>query len=166
MERGKIDTSIFISEEKKRSLPPIVELKNLRQIFNEGKPNEYRLFDNFNLTIEDTPNKSELISIVGGSGCGKSQILKVIAGLSKVQSGEVKIFGEPRIKVGSIPMVFQTYSNYEWMTVLENVMLPMVIKGIPLSAFGGGKWSPSEMLRQQSFNFHSLMPRPPFCYSL
>lgn len=130
MERGKIDTSIFISEEKK-SLPPIVELKNLRQIFNEGKPNEYRLFDDFNLTIEDTPNKSELISIVGGSGCGKSQILKVIAGLSKVQSGEVKIFGKPRIEVGSIPMVFQTYSNYEWMTVLENVMLPMVIKGIP-----------------------------------
>ena len=127
MERGKIDTSIFISEEKKS----IVELKNLRQIFNEGKPNEYRLFDDFNLTIEDTPNESELISIVGGSGCGKSQILKVIAGLSKVQSGEVKIFGKPRTEVGSIPMVFQTYSNYEWMTVLENVMLPMVIKGIP-----------------------------------
>jgi NitT/TauT family transport system ATP-binding protein len=28
-------------------------------------------------------------------------------------------------------MVFQTYSNYEWMTILENVMLPMTIKGVP-----------------------------------
>jgi NitT/TauT family transport system ATP-binding protein len=132
MEKAKIDTSIFFSTpEKPDSLPPIISLRNLRQIFNEGKPGEYRLFDNFNLEIEDTPGKSELISIVGGSGCGKSQILKVIAGLSKVQSGEVELFGRPRKECGSIPMVFQAYSNYEWMTVLENVMLPMVIKGIP-----------------------------------
>lgn len=132
MERIKVDTSIFFSKpEKPDYIPPIIALKNLRQIFNEGKSGEYRLFDNFNLEIEDSPNKSELISIVGGSGCGKSQILKVIAGLSKVQSGDVEIFGRPRKEYGSIPMVFQTYSNYEWMTVLENVMLPMTIKGIP-----------------------------------
>lgn len=129
-----IDTNIFIgqspAQQVQQELPPIISIKHLRQIFNEGKPNEYRLFDDFNLEIEDVPNKSELISIVGSSGCGKSQMLRAIAGLSKIPEGEIKIFGKPREEFGAIPMVFQTYSNYEWMTVLENVMLPMIIKGV------------------------------------
>lgn len=135
MER-KIDSSIFFTKaeptvvEQPKALPSIISIEHLKQIFNEGLPNEYRLFDDFNLEIEDVPNKSELISIVGGSGCGKSQMLRAIAGLSKIPEGKIKIFGEDREKFGSIPMVFQTYSNYEWMTVLENVMLPMIIKGI------------------------------------
>lgn len=47
-----------------------------------------------------------------------------------MQKGEIKIYGKSIEEYGSIPMVFQTYSNYEWMTVLENVMLPMKIKGV------------------------------------
>lgn len=134
MERN-IDTSIFLSPRQASELqdlgyPPAVSINNLRQIFNEGKPNEYRLFEDFNLAIADTPNKSELISIMGGSGCGKSQLLRAIAGLNKMQEGEINIYGKSIEEYGSIPMVFQTYSNYEWMTILDNVMLPMKIKGI------------------------------------
>jgi ABC-type nitrate/sulfonate/bicarbonate transport system ATPase subunit len=109
---------------------PAVEIKGLRQVFNEGKENEYRLFDNFNLTIDDIANKSELVSIMGASGCGKSQLLRMLAGLSKPQSGDIRIYGKSIDEYGSVPMVFQTYSNYEWMTVIENVMLPMLVKGV------------------------------------
>lgn len=110
---------------------PVLTLTGFRQIFNEGKPGEYRLFDNFNLEIPDFPGKGQMVSIMGGSGCGKSQLLRVISGLSEVQEGEVKVYGKSLSEFGNIPMVFQTYSNYEWMTVLDNVALPMVLKGIP-----------------------------------
>ena len=126
-------STVVQKEEEKVTISNItsaISMSHLKQIFNEGKPNEYRLFDDFNLEIENTPGKSELISIVGGSGCGKSQLLRAIAGLSKIPEGEIKIYGKSIEEYGSIPMVFQTYSNYEWMTILENVMLPMKLKGV------------------------------------
>lgn len=111
-------------------LQDVINIKNLRQIFNEGKDNEYRLFDNFSLDIPDFPNEGQLISIMGGSGCGKSCLLRAIAGLTTIPEGEITIYGKSIKEYGNIPMVFQTYSNYEWMTVLDNVKLPMKLRGI------------------------------------
>lgn len=109
----------------------IINVNSLRQVFNENTEKEYRLFDNFSLTVPDFHNEGQLISIMGGSGCGKSYLLRVIAGLNTVQSGEILIHGKPFHEYGHIPMVFQQYSSYEWMTVLDNVALPMVLKGVP-----------------------------------
>lgn len=109
----------------------VITISHLRQIFNQGEPNEYPLFDDFSLNIPDFPGKGQLVSIMGGSGCGKSCLLRAIAGLTTIPEGEIKVYDTPLEKWGSFPMVFQTYSNYEWMTVLENVMLPMTIKGVP-----------------------------------
>ena len=108
----------------------VIKLKNITHIFNEVQTNEYKLFENFNLTIPDIPNRGQLVSIMGASGCGKSQMLKVIAGLNKFQKGTVEIYGKEIGDNHSFPMVFQTYSNYEWYTVLENVMIPMLIRNV------------------------------------
>lgn len=110
----------------------IIDLKNITQIFNKGQKDEYKLFENFNLSIEDIPETGQLVSFMGASGCGKSRLVRAICGLDTVQSGEIDIYGKPLKEYDkNIPMVFQAYSNYEWMTVLENVSLPMRIKGIP-----------------------------------
>lgn len=152
MRRTNIDTNIFMQKEHKvinndmlknteeintintknrgDGKIDVIKMENITQIFNEGTDLEYRLFDNFNLTIPDFKERGQLISIMGGSGCGKSQLLRAIAGLSKIPHGSIKIYGKDINDCGHIPMVFQTYSNYEWMTVLENVMLPMKIRGI------------------------------------
>ena len=90
---------------------------------------EYRLFDNFNFAIKDFKNHGQFISIMGASGSGKSQILKLVAGLNKPDSGKIKIYGKERRDSDSIPMVFQQYSSYPWMTVLENVALPLRLHG-------------------------------------
>lgn len=108
----------------------VIKMEHITQIFNEGTDLEYRLFDDFNLSIPDFKEKGQLISIMGGSGCGKSQLLRAIAGLSKIPKGTIKIYDRDIKDCRHIPMVFQTYSNYEWMTVLENVMLPMKIRGV------------------------------------
>jgi len=118
------------SSQQNNNLTPVIQLENITHIFNPGLPNEYKLFENFNLTIPDIPGQAQLVSIMGASGCGKSQMLKVIAGLSKFNEGTVKVYGEPVSSNHSFPMVFQTYSNFEWYTVLENVMIPMTCRGI------------------------------------
>ena len=105
-------------------------IKNLTHIFFFVSEHEFKIFDNFTLDIKNTPGKSEIISIMGGSGCGKSCILRMAAGLMKPQSGEISIKGETIAQYKSVPMVFQSYSSYEWMTVLDNVALPLIIKGV------------------------------------
>ena len=144
MEKSNINVGIFMRQEEKTmeevqtketknrgdGSVDVIKIEHLTQIFNEGTPNEYRLFEDFNLTIPDFVGKGQLVSIMGGSGCGKSQLLRAIAGLSKIPHGDIKIYGKDISEYNHIPMVFQTYSNYEWMTVLENVMLPMIIRGV------------------------------------
>lgn len=91
---------------------------------------EYKLFENFDFAIKDFKDRGQFISIMGASGSGKSQILKLIAGLNKPNSGVIKLYGKERKDSDSIPMVFQQYSSYPWMTVLENVSLPLRLHGI------------------------------------
>lgn len=109
----------------------MIEISGLSHTFDKGGKNEFKLFDNFNFVVEDAPKRGEVISFMGGSGCGKSCILKVIAGLMVPDSGKVLIHGKPLKEYGNVPMVFQAYSNFRWMTVLENVALPMILKGVP-----------------------------------
>lgn len=91
---------------------------------------EYKLFENFDFTIKDFKDRGQFISIMGASGSGKSQILKLIAGLNKPDSGVIKLYGKAMKDTESIPMVFQQYSSFPWMTVLENVSLPLKLHGI------------------------------------
>lgn len=108
----------------------VISMKGLNHTFNKGTQHEYTLFKDFDLVIPDFKDRGQFVSIMGGSGCGKSCILRAIAGLMEVQSGTIEIYGQPLKEYGHIPMVFQAYSNYEWMTVLDNVALPYTLKGI------------------------------------
>lgn len=131
VETNNADTQVLETTQGNNELVNIVDLKHITQIFNKGQKNEYKLFENFNLSIEDIPEMGQLVSFMGASGCGKSRLVRAICGLDGVQSGDIDIYGKPLSEYKrNIPMVFQTYSNYEWMTVLENVMLPMRLKNI------------------------------------
>jgi NitT/TauT family transport system ATP-binding protein len=74
--------------------------------------------------------RNEFLTVVGLSGCGKSTILKIIAGLIPPSSGHVEVFGKrvdaPRADVG---MVFQAPVLLKWRSVLDNVLLPIEILG-------------------------------------
>lgn len=108
----------------------VINLVNLNQSFKTDK-GKFVLFDNFSLDIKDFKGQGQFISIMGQSGCGKSQLLKIISGLNKPDSGVVKIYGKEQGENDSIPMVFQQYSAFPWMTVLDNVALPLKLRGIP-----------------------------------
>lgn len=107
----------------------VIDLINITKTFKTDK-GSFSLFENFNLSIEDFKNQGQFISIMGQSGAGKSQLLKLICGLEEPTSGEIKIYGKKRSKSESIPMVFQQYSSFPWMNVINNVSLPLKLKGV------------------------------------
>jgi NitT/TauT family transport system ATP-binding protein len=81
----------------------------------------------------------ELVSLVGPSGCGKSTLLKILAGLHPHDGGEVRIGSpthpfDPSRDVG---MVFQAPLLLKWRRILENVLLPAEILGLPMAAARG-----------------------------
>lgn len=112
---------------KNTELPDIIELKSVNQTYD----NKTHVIKDFNLLIEDKPNQGQFVVLLGASGCGKSTILRYIAGLQHPTSGEVLIKAKPQTENDRIGMVFQQYSSFPWMTVLENVSLGLNFKGTP-----------------------------------
>lgn len=109
-------------------LPDIIELSGIKQVY-DGKP---PIIDDFNLLIEDKPNQGQFVVLLGASGCGKSSVLRYISGLQAPTSGKVLIHGRERTPEDRVGMVFQQYSSFPWMSVLDNVALGLEYQSIPL----------------------------------
>jgi len=86
------------------------------------------VLDDVNLTVR--PN--EIVALLGPSGCGKSTILRIFAGLIAPTQGEVLYHAEPLHGLNpGVAIVFQSFALYPWMTVAENVQLPLRAAGRP-----------------------------------
>ncbi len=78
--------------------------------------------------------QGELISIVGPSGCGKSTLLRALAGLTRPTEGTLSIDGEPlRGPSSKAAMVFQQPVLLPWRTIIENVLLPIEFRALPIA---------------------------------
>jgi NitT/TauT family transport system ATP-binding protein len=78
----------------------------------------------------------EFCSLIGPSGCGKSTLLMMIAGLYPVTSGSIAVDGKPVTgPLSDVGMVFQRDVLLEWRSVLDNVLLPIEVKRLPLRDF-------------------------------
>ena len=108
----------------------IINLVNINQVYSDHTPPNV-VFKDFNLDIKDIKDQGQFITIMGKSGCGKSTLLRYISGLQVPTSGDVYIYGKKRTDKDRIPMVFQQYTSFEWKTVLQNVALPLILKGVP-----------------------------------
>ena len=78
----------------------------------------------------------ELVSLVGPSGCGKTTLLKILAGLHSYEAGDVRIGSpdQPFDPSRDIGMVFQQPLLLKWRRVIDNVLLPAEILGLPIVA--------------------------------
>lgn len=112
---------------KDTELPNIIQLENVSQSYDGGK--SYIIKD-FNLLIEDHPDRGQFVVLLGVSGSGKSTILRYICGLQKPTSGLIKIHDKLISDEPHISMVFQQYSSFPWMTVKENVALGLQFQGV------------------------------------
>lgn len=109
-------------------LPDIIELQGIKQVYDDKPP----IIRDFHLLIEDKPNQGQFVVILGASGCGKSTILRYIAGLQKPTEGRILLWGKERTPKDRVGMVFQQYSSFPWKSVLDNVALGLEYQGIPL----------------------------------
>jgi len=113
--------SIERDKEKRRDVP-ILSAKNVSKKFGD-----HLVIPNLNFSIEDIVGKSEIISILGTSGSGKSTILKLIAGLIQPTTGELFLL-ENRIEGPGMDrgMIFQKYSSFPFLNVIDNIAYPLI----------------------------------------
>jgi NitT/TauT family transport system ATP-binding protein len=94
-----------------------VQCKGVWKIFGSGSGAITALKD-IDLVVED----GEFVTLVGASGCGKSTLLRTIAGIDTHSAGEISVGGVPISGPGvDRAMVFQNYSLYPWLTVINNI---------------------------------------------
>jgi len=107
---------------------PFISITDLSVVYETRSNESLVAVDKVNLNVND----GEFCVIVGPSGCGKSTLLKVLAGLVAANSGQTRIGGEsvaaPRDDIG---FVFQSATLLPWMTILENVLLPLKVQNRP-----------------------------------
>jgi NitT/TauT family transport system ATP-binding protein len=108
---------------------PILSFEDVSQAFLARDGSEVRALDSINLTV----SAGEFLAIVGPSGCGKSTALRLVAGLDPVTRGTVRIGGlSPKDGRDRVGMVFQKATLLHWLTIEQNVLLPVrVRKGRP-----------------------------------
>jgi ABC-type nitrate/sulfonate/bicarbonate transport system ATPase subunit len=117
-------------------MPSFIELRNVTKSYRTLQEEDLLALQDVSFEV----GKSEFVSVVGASGCGKTTLLKIIAGLIPHSSGEVRIGGSsvkgPRKDIG---FVFQQPVLLPWRTVLENTLLPIEVMGLPREEYGKRK---------------------------
>ena len=101
-----------------------IQIEAAGKIYTDGKHNVEALRA-VNLDIA----ANEFVTLVGASGCGKSTLLRCIGGLEELSLGEIRVDGRPVSGPGvNRAMVFQHYSLYPWLTVMENIKFSRRLK--------------------------------------
>lgn len=101
----------------------IIEIQNLKKIYPSKSAPILALSD-----VSFDVYEEEFVTIVGQSGCGKTTILKIIAGLLPKTGGTVLLDGQPVTGPrASSGIVFQQPVLFKWRSVLDNVLLPIEI---------------------------------------
>ena len=76
--------------------------------------------------------ENDFITVLGPSGCGKSTLLRIVAGLDRQTAGEVLLDGRRIDSAGADRgMVFQSYTLFPWLSVLDNVCFGLRERGLP-----------------------------------
>jgi putative ABC transport system ATP-binding protein len=115
-------------------MDPLVRLSNVSKRYdNDGAPAVAH--------VDLKVSRGESVAVMGPSGSGKSTLLNLIAGLDRPTSGEIVVGGErvdtlsetglARFRRRQVGMIFQFFNLLDDMTVLDNVLLPAQLAGVP-----------------------------------
>lgn len=104
----------------------MIEVQNLNKVFSHAS-GEVPVLENINFAVQ----QGEFVSIVGSSGCGKTTLLNIIAGIIPPNSGDVLVRGERVQKVRrSVGYAFQQATLLPWRTIQSNIELGLELRGV------------------------------------
>ena len=117
----------------------MIELRNVTKIYDQGGKEVHAIWD-LSLQIDS----GEFVSVMGPSGSGKSTLLHLIGALDRLSSGEIVIQNQGIHKLNDdqlslfrrqrVGFIFQSFNLLPTLTALENVTLPLLLDGKPLSS--------------------------------
>ncbi|PZU94539.1 MAG: sulfonate ABC transporter ATP-binding protein [Chelatococcus sp.] len=104
-------------------------IENVGKVFPaQGKGQPTRALTPTTLEVAD----NDFITILGPSGCGKSTLLRIVGGLETASEGQVLLDGAPVARPGADRgFVFQSYTLFPWLTVVQNIAFGLREKGLP-----------------------------------
>jgi len=142
-------------------MQPVLEARKLAKTYREGTL-ETPVFADLDLAIAP----GEAVAIIGASGVGKSTLLHLLGGLDTPSNGEVRVAGQAmaalsdaergRLRNRALGFVYQFHHLLPEFTALENVMLPLLVRGEPPAA----AMPPARVLLEQVGLGHRLGHKP------
>jgi NitT/TauT family transport system ATP-binding protein len=104
-----------------------LEIRDLNQSFVKDDGSRLVVLSHVTFDVKD----KEFVCILGSSGCGKTTLLRMIAGLDTAESGSILLDGEEiRGTSPKVGMVFQEYSLFPWRTVIDNIAFGLEMQGM------------------------------------
>jgi NitT/TauT family transport system ATP-binding protein len=111
----------------------LIEAKGIVKIYSTVSGEPVLALDRVDMSVDD----GEFVCLVGPSGCGKSTLLRLLAGLDRADTGTFSLAGSaidgPSVEVG---VVFQQATLLPWLTVWQNVALPLRVGGFGIGGRG------------------------------
>ena len=137
--KERIDSNNIVLDNNKKSkndgIVPLIRLVDVSKFYKSQNNVALGLH-----TVSTSLYKNEIVAVTGQSGSGKSTFLNVITGIDSYESGNIFFNGEDtsyfdqadneRFRKMNVGFVFQNYNLIDSYTVLQNVMIPLLLKGI------------------------------------
>jgi len=105
----------------------IIEARQVEKSFRQPDGHDIQIIAPLDLGVES----DAIIALLGASGCGKSTLLRILSGLTPPTSGAVLWHGCSLTECAPhVAIVFQSFALFPWLTVLENVEVPLLARGM------------------------------------
>jgi len=108
-------------------IKPIIAALQIEKSFLQPDGREIQVIAPINLSVEP----DSIVALLGPSGCGKSTLLRILTGLTPPSGGKILWHDQPLGECSpNLAIVFQSFALFPWLTVLDNVEVPLLARGM------------------------------------
>jgi len=123
----KVERPAEPQPEKAPEREPIIEARQIEKSYAQPDSKQIQIIAPLDLSVDS----DTICALLGPSGSGKSTLLRILSGLIPPSQGTLLWHGQPlNQKSANVGIVFQSFALFPWLTVLENVEVPLAARGL------------------------------------